>query len=49
MNLYVGAAHSFTNPDADGSIPEIEYNERASDRAWQAMLGLLAEALGSPA
>lgn len=35
---YTGAAHSFTNPEADGSImPSIIYHERTDHRSWQAM------------
>lgn len=35
---YTGAAHSFTNPEADGSIsPSIIYHERTDKRSWQAM------------
>jgi len=44
MNLYGGAAHSFTNVNADGSaMPGIIYNERADQRSWRAMLDLFAE------
>jgi dienelactone hydrolase len=44
LNLYGGAAHSFTNPSADGSMmPGIVYNERADQRSWRAMLDLFAE------
>ena len=43
MHLYGGAVHSFTNPDADGSIPAIRYDSRADARSWQAMLDLFAE------
>jgi dienelactone hydrolase len=44
LNLYGGAAHSFTNPSADGSMmPGIIYNESADQRSWRAMLDLFAE------
>ena len=43
MHLYGGAVHSFTNPDADGSVPAIRYDEHADARSWQAMLDLFAE------
>ncbi len=43
MHLYGGAVHSFTNPDADGTMPAIRYDERADTRSWQAMLNLFAE------
>jgi dienelactone hydrolase len=35
---YTGAAHSFTNPAADGSLmPGIQYHARTDARAWKAM------------
>jgi len=44
MNIYSGAMHSFTNPDADKfGIPGIGYNERADKRSWEAMKQFLAE------
>jgi dienelactone hydrolase len=43
MHLYGGAVHSFTNPDADGSMPAIRYDEHAATRSWQSMLDLFAE------
>ncbi len=44
MNLYGGAAHSFTNPIADqAGIPGIEYHEQTDIRSWRAMLDLFAE------
>ena len=43
MHLYGGAVHSFTNPDADGSVPAIRYDEDAATRSWQSMLDLFAE------
>ncbi|MGF7237773.1 MAG: dienelactone hydrolase family protein [Frankia sp.] len=44
MNLYGGAAHSFTNPAADGSqLPAIKYDERADERSWRAMTDLFDE------
>lgn len=36
---YAGAAHSFTNPEADGTImPGIMYHERTDKRSWKHML-----------
>ena len=44
---YTGAAHSFTNPDADGSInPGIHYEEKADRRSWAAMQAHFAEVFG---
>ncbi len=44
MNVYGGAVHSFTNPNADKfGIPGIAYNERADKRSWQAMQDFFAE------
>jgi len=44
MNLYGGAAHSFTNPAADqAGIPGIAYHEPTDVRSWTAMLDLFDE------
>lgn len=44
MNLYGGAAHSFTNPNAgDAGIPGIAYDRLTDERSWRAMLDLFAE------
>ncbi len=44
MNLYGGAAHSFTNPDAGAlGVPGIEYHELTNQRSWEAMLDLFRE------
>lgn len=44
MNIYGGAMHSFTNPDADKfGIPGVAYNERADKRSWEAMKLFFAE------
>lgn len=41
---YPGAAHSFTNPQADGSIaPGLLYNAEADQKSWAAMRGFLDE------
>ena len=46
MNLYGGAAHSFTNPTAGAmGVPGIEYHEPSDTRSWDAMLDLFAETL----
>ncbi len=38
MNIYGGAVHAFTNPEADKhGIPGIGYNANADKRSWQAM------------
>lgn len=47
MHLYGGVAHSFTNPEADGSrMPGILYDAGADRRSWQAMQALFAETIG---
>lgn len=44
MNLYGGAAHSFTNPDAaQAGIPGIAYDQITDERSWRAMLDLFTE------
>jgi dienelactone hydrolase len=43
LNLYGGAVHSFTNPEADGSNPALKYDRRADERSWRAMLDLFSE------
>ena len=43
LNLYGGAVHSFTNPEADGSNPALKYDRRADERSWRAMLDLFGE------
>jgi dienelactone hydrolase len=44
MNIYGGAVHAFTNPDADKhGIKGIAYNEKADKRSWEAMKKFLAE------
>jgi dienelactone hydrolase len=46
MNLYGGAAHSFTNPDAGAmGHPGIAYHEPTDRRSWKAMSDLFAETL----
>lgn len=46
MNLFGGAGHSFTNPDAGAlGIPGIEYHEPSDRRSWAAMLDLFAETI----
>ncbi len=38
MNIYGGAQHSFTNPDADRfGIKGVAYNKKADERSWEAM------------
>ena len=40
---YGNTVHSFTNPEADGSIPGICYNKQADERSWQAMRAFFDE------
>ncbi len=50
VNVYSGAHHAFTNPDADQfHLPNIAYNAQADQRSWAAMLDLFTETLGVPA
>jgi dienelactone hydrolase len=47
MNLYGGAAHSFTNPSADGSgMPGIKFHLPTDERSWRAMLDFFDEVFG---
>jgi dienelactone hydrolase len=43
MHLYGGTVHSFTNPEADGTLPAIKYDADADRRSWRAMQDLFAE------
>ena len=44
INLYGGAKHAFTNPDADAHhVPGIEYNAQADARSWEALNDFFAE------
>lgn len=44
---YSGAAHAFTNPNADrAGIPGVAYDELADERSWEHMKLALAEAFG---
>ena len=46
MNVYGGAVHSFTNPDADKhGIPGIAYNKQADERSWRDMQEFFAVVL----
>jgi dienelactone hydrolase len=49
INIYGGAVHAFTNPDADKhGIPGIAYNAAADRRSWQAMQLFFNETFGAP-
>ena len=49
MNLYGGAAHSFTTPDAAAAgTPGTPYAERTDRRSWRAMLDLFDEVFTQP-
>jgi len=44
VNVYSGAMHSFTNPDADGyGLNGVAYNEKADRRSWEAAKLFFAE------
>jgi dienelactone hydrolase len=46
FNIYSGAVHAFTNPDADKfGIPGVAYNKLADERSWRAMKDFLSEIL----
>jgi dienelactone hydrolase len=46
INLYGGAKHRFTDPNAAAvGVPGLEYNHRAAERSWRAMLDLFEETL----
>jgi dienelactone hydrolase len=47
MNVYGGAVHSFTNPNAELSgIPGVAYHQPTDERSWRAMLDFFDERLG---
>jgi dienelactone hydrolase len=47
MNIYGGAVHSFTNPNADlAGIPGVAYNQLTDERSWRAMLDFFDERFG---
>jgi dienelactone hydrolase len=44
INLYGGATHSFTNPDAARfGLPALAYHRPSDERSWRAMLDLFDE------
>ena len=46
MNVYGGAKHRFTDPQAAAAgAPAREYNEQAAERSWRAMIDLFNEVL----
>ena len=47
MNIYGGAQHSFTNPNADvAGFPGVAYDRSTDERSWRAMLDFFDERLG---
>jgi dienelactone hydrolase len=47
VHVYGGAAHSFSNPEADGyGLKGASYNEKADRRSWEAMKDFFAEIFG---
>ncbi len=40
---YGNTVHSFTNPEADGSIQGIRYNKQSDERSWKAMRAFFDE------
>ena len=48
VQVYGGAGHGFTNPEADGAgVPELAYHAAADKRSWRAMLRLFDEVFGA--
>jgi dienelactone hydrolase len=48
MNIYGGAVHSFTNPNAELSgLAGIAYHQLTDERSWRAMLDLFEERFGA--
>ena len=46
--LYGNTLHSFTNPEADGSLnPAILYHEKTDKRSWAAMRDFFQEKFGA--
>ena len=46
MNVYGGAKHRFTDPQAGAAgVPALEYNEQAAERSWRADDDLFNEVL----
>jgi dienelactone hydrolase len=49
VQIYGGAEHGFTNPEADSpDIPDHAYSRTADARSWRAMLDLFEEVFGMP-
>jgi dienelactone hydrolase len=49
VQIYGGAEHGFTNPEADApDVPDHAYHSAAAARSWAAMLGLFEEVFGMP-
>lgn len=49
VELYAGAAHVFTNPDADTfGVDGISYDRRSDERSWASMLRLFSTTIGEP-
>jgi dienelactone hydrolase len=49
VELYAGAAHCFTDPEADTLRREgISYDKRSDERSWRSMLRHLSTTIGDP-
>lgn len=49
VELYAGAAHVFTNPDADSlGVDGISYDKRSDERSWASMLRHFNTTIGEP-
>jgi dienelactone hydrolase len=50
VQVYGGAGHGFTNPEADGAgLPELAYHAAADRRSWAAMIELFDDVFGKAA
>lgn len=49
VELYAGAAHVFTDPDADTlGVDGVSYDRRSDERSWASMLRLFNTTIGQP-
>lgn len=46
IHTFGGASHGFTNPDAHGEIPGVQFNAFAAERSWTGFVNFLEELFG---
>jgi dienelactone hydrolase len=46
MHAFGHTSHGFTNPNAHGEIPGVQFNATAAERAWTAFVNFLEELFG---